>query len=88
MAVLVIFTMGLAIWHFAILVPDRFFGGMVGALIGSVIGSFVIGLTYQFAVGQGTDNADLMTVLISVPGSLIGMYFTYQIGVRRETAQS
>ncbi len=85
MAVLVIFTMGLAIWHFAILVPDRFFGGMVGALFGSVIGAFAIGMIFQFASGQGADSADLMTVLISVPGALIGMYITYQIGVRRET---
>ena len=85
MAVLVIFTMGLAIWHFAILVPDRFFGGMVGALFGSVICAFAIGLMFQFASGQGAGNADLMTVFISVPGALIGMYVTYQIGVRRET---
>ena len=30
--------MGLAIWHFTIWLPDRFWGGIVGALIGALIG--------------------------------------------------
>ena len=36
--------MGLAIWHFTIFLPDRFWGGIVGAFIGSLIGSIVVGL--------------------------------------------
>ena len=28
--------MGLAIWHFTIFLPDRFWGGIVGAFIGSL----------------------------------------------------
>ena len=36
--------MGLAIWHFTILLPDRFWGGIVGAFVGSLIGSIVVGL--------------------------------------------
>ena len=36
--------MGLAIWHFTIWLPDRFWGGIVGAFIGSLIGSIVVGL--------------------------------------------
>src|SRR5207245_10350624 len=31
--------MGLALWHFTIWLPDRFWGGIVGALIGSLGGS-------------------------------------------------
>ncbi len=27
--------MGLSIWHFTIFLPDRFWGGIVGALVGS-----------------------------------------------------
>ena len=30
--------MGLAIWHFTIFLPDRFWGGIVGAFVGSLVG--------------------------------------------------
>ena len=36
--------MGLAIWHFTIFMPDRFWGGIVGAFVGSLVGSIVVGL--------------------------------------------
>ncbi len=88
MAVLVIFTMGLAIWHFAVLFPDRYLGGMVGALFAAIVGSFVTGLIYQFAVGNGFDNADIATVVMSMPGAVIGMYISYQRGIRKEAKQS
>ena len=42
MAVLAWCMMGLAIWHFTIWLPDRFWGGIVGALIGALIGSVLI----------------------------------------------
>ena len=31
--------MGLAIWHFTIFLPDRFWGGIVGAFVGSLVGA-------------------------------------------------
>ena len=36
--------MGLAIWHFTIFLPDRFWGGIVGAFVGSLIGAVLVGL--------------------------------------------
>src|SRR2546428_14182210 len=36
--------MGIAIWHFAVFVPDRFWGGIVGAFIAAVAGAMIIGL--------------------------------------------
>src|SRR5207249_1373441 len=36
--------MGLAIWHFTIFLPDRFWGGIVGAFLGSLVGAVVVGL--------------------------------------------
>ena len=35
--------MGLAIWHFTIFLPDRFWGGIVGAFVGSLLGAIVVG---------------------------------------------
>ena len=30
--------MGLALWHFTIFVPDRFWAGIVGAFLGALFG--------------------------------------------------
>ena len=39
MAALAWVMMGLAIWHFAIFIPDRFWGGIVGSLLCAVVGA-------------------------------------------------
>ena len=44
MAMLAWIMMGLAIWHFTIFMPDRFWGGIVGAFVGALIGAMVFGL--------------------------------------------
>ena len=36
MAVLVWLTLGVALWHFTVFVPDRFWGGIVGAFLAAV----------------------------------------------------
>jgi hypothetical protein len=81
--------MGLAIWHFTIWLPDRFWGGIVGALIGSLIGSIVLGLIiYGVKVSSlrvpGEKATDVGVVLYAVPGSLLGMALVYLEGMRRE----
>ena len=82
--------MGLAIWHFTIFLPDRFWGGIVGALLGSLAGSIVIGLIiYAIKVSAlripGQKATDIAVVLYAVPGSLLGMAIVYLLGIRRET---
>ena len=44
MAMLAWVMMGLAIWHFTIFLPDRFWGGIVGAFLGALIGAILFGL--------------------------------------------
>jgi hypothetical protein len=83
--------MGLAIWHFTIWIPDRFWGGIVGALIGSLIGSILVGLLiYGVKVSAlripGKKATDIPIVLYAVPGALIGMALVYAEGIRRERA--
>ena len=39
MNVLVWVMMGIAIWHFAVFVPDRFWGGIVGAFVAAIVGA-------------------------------------------------
>lgn len=83
--------MGLAIWHFTIFVPDRFWGGIVGALLGSLAGAIVVGLIiYGVKVSAlkipGEKGTDIGVVLYAVPGALIGIAAIYFEGVRRERA--
>jgi len=43
MALLVWFTMGIALWHFTVFLPDHFWQGIVGAFLGAVIGAILFG---------------------------------------------
>ena len=83
--------MGLAIWHFSIFLPDRFWGGIVGAFVGSLVGAVVVGLIiYSVKVSSlripGQKATDVSIVLYAIPGALIGMAFVYLEGMRRERA--
>ena len=53
MALLVWFTMGIALWHFTVFLPDHFWQGIVGAFLGSVIGAIVFGLIVEADQRQG-----------------------------------
>jgi hypothetical protein len=84
MALVVFFTMGIALWHFTVFIPDRFWQGIVGAFIGSVLGSIIFGMIVQEVQGKGLGDTDLGTALIAIPGVLIGLAVVYAIGVRAE----
>ena len=82
MAALVWFTTGIALWHFTVFVPDRFWGGIVGAFAGAGAGAMVSGAVAQIALGYGIGETDIATALYAVPGALIGLAIVYAIGMR------
>jgi hypothetical protein len=84
MALLVWFTMGIALWHFTVFLPDRFWQGIVGAFIGAVIGAIVFGAIVEIASGKSLGDTDLTTALIAIPGVLIGLAVVWAVGVREE----
>jgi hypothetical protein len=84
MALLVWFTMGIALWHFTVFLPDRFWQGIVGAFVGSVLGAIVFGAIVEVISGRGLGDTDLLTALTAVPGVAIGLAIVYAIGVRAE----
>jgi hypothetical protein len=67
MGLLVWSMMGIAIWHFAVFVPDRFWGGIVGAFIAALAGAVVIGLLVYGFAGRDIDSTDIGTALVAVP---------------------
>ena len=78
--------MGLALWHFTIWLPDRFWGGIVGAFIGALIGAVVFGLIVNGFSIPGRHATHVSTALEAIPGALIGMALVYLEGIRRERA--
>lgn len=84
MALLVWFMMGIALWHFTVFLPDRFWQGIVGAFLGSVIGAVVFGAIIEIASGKSLGDTDLGTALTAIPGVAIGLAVVYAIGIRTE----
>jgi len=81
MAALVWVMMGIAIWHFTIFVPDRFWGGIVGAFIGAVVGAMLLGLIINGFTIPGQNDTDLVSALEAIPGALLGIAAVYFYGV-------
>lgn len=85
MAMLGWVMMGLAIWHYAIFVPDRFWGGIVGAFVGSLFGAVIVAFVIAGFHVPGEKATDIAVVLYAVPGAILGMAVVYFEGVRRGT---
>ena len=83
MGALVWVMMGLALWHFTIFVPDRFWSGIVGAFLGAVLGALLFGLAVHGFSVPGQNDTDLVTALEAIPGALIGVGAAYLYGARQ-----
>jgi len=81
MGALVWVMMGLALWHFTIFVPDRFWSGIVGAFLGAVLGALLFGLLIHGFSVPGQNDTDLVTALEAAPGALLGIAAVYLYGV-------
>ena len=82
MSLLVWVMMGIAVWHFAIFVPDRFWGGIVGAFLAAIAGAALFGLAVNGLSVPGQDDTHLVQALIAIPGSIIGLGASYLYGAR------
>jgi hypothetical protein len=80
MAALVWVMMAIALWHFTIFLPDRFWGGIVGAFIGAVAGALLLGLALHGFAVPGQNDTDLMTALEAIPGAVLGIAAVYFYG--------
>jgi len=86
MALVVWFTMGLALWHFTVFLPDRFWQGIIGALLGATTGAVIFGAIVQVASSRSLGDTDLLTALIAIPGTAIGLAVVWAIGAREKQA--
>ena len=70
MAMLVWAMMGLAIWHFTIFLPDRFWGGIVGAFLGALFGAIIFGLIVNGFSDPRRGRHPRWPALEAIPGAL------------------
>jgi hypothetical protein len=88
MAILAWAMMGIALWHFTVFLPDRFWSGIVGAFIGAVVGAVLIAWAINGFSVPSRDDTDIITTLDAIPGTIVGLALTWWIGVRQENAQA
>jgi ABC-type Fe3+ transport system permease subunit len=82
MAFLVFLTMGIALWHFTVFLPDRFWQGIVGAFLGAVFGALAVGAIVLVIDGQSVGNTTIGTALSAIPGVAIGLGVVWLLGSR------
>jgi uncharacterized membrane protein YeaQ/YmgE (transglycosylase-associated protein family) len=83
MSILIWAMVGIAVWHFAVLVPDRFWGGIVGAFVAAVIGAAVLGFIVSGFTVPGRSETDFAEFLIGIPGCVIGLAASYFYGASK-----
>ena len=84
MSMVVWVMMGIAIWHFAVFVPDRFYGGIVGAFLAAIAGAALFGFLVSGLTVPGRNDTELMQALIAVPGSVAALALSWLYGSRTE----
>jgi hypothetical protein len=83
MSILVWAMVGIALWHFAVLVPDRFVGGIVGAFLAAVAGALVTGYALPVPGVPEANPPGYGEALYAIPGSLAALAGSYWWGARR-----
>ena len=86
MSVLVWVMMGIAIWHFTVWFPDRYWGGIVGAFLAAIAGAVIVGLIANGVSVPGRHDTHIAQALIAIPGALLGLAASYVYGARVEGA--
>jgi hypothetical protein len=82
MSLLVWVMMGIAVWHFTVFLPDRFWGGIVGAFLAAVFATVVFGLIVNGGSVPGRNDTELIQALLAIPGAILGLAASYFYGAR------
>jgi hypothetical protein len=81
-SVLVWVLIGIALWHFTVLLPDRFHGGIIGAFLYAVGGALLTGYALP-EPGVPLDNPPgYKQAMWPLPGALAALAASYWMGSR------
>ena len=64
-------------------VPDRFWGGIVGAFLAAFVFAALFGFLVNGGTVPGQDDTHVLQALEAIPGTLIGIGIVYFEGIRR-----
>ena len=84
MSMVVWVMMGIAIWHFAVFVPDRFWGGIVGAFLVAIFGAALFGFVISGFDVPGRNDTHLTAALEAIPGAIVALAISWYVGSRSE----
>jgi uncharacterized membrane protein YeaQ/YmgE (transglycosylase-associated protein family) len=80
MSLFVWVMMGIALWHFTVFLPDKFWGGIVGAFVAAIIGAAVFGFMVAGFKIVGRNDLELIAALEAVPGAVLGLAASWFYG--------
>ena len=86
MGLVVWVMMGIALWHFTVWVPDRFWGGIVGAFLVATVGAALFGYLVNGLTVPGKNDTDLIQALIPIPGAVLALAASYMWGTRMDVS--
>jgi len=84
MSMVVWVMMGIALWHFAVWVPDRFYGGIVGAFLAAIAGAAIFGFVVSGLTVPGQSDTDIASAFIAIPGAIGALALSWWYGSRTE----
>jgi uncharacterized membrane protein YeaQ/YmgE (transglycosylase-associated protein family) len=73
MAILIWIMVSLALWHFTVLVPDRSWGGSVGALLAAIVGGHATGILLPSRGIPSANPPGIAEALWAVPGATLAL---------------
>ena len=86
MSVLVWVMVAIAFWHLAVLVPDRFWGGIIGAFLAALVGGLLSGFVLPSPGVPTANPPGIAEALWAIPGSIGALVASYVCGARKDKA--
>lgn len=80
MSLFVWVMMGIALWHFTVFLPDRFWGGIVGAFCAAVVGAAVFGFAVAGFKIIGRHDLEITQAFEAVPGAILALVASWYYG--------
>jgi uncharacterized membrane protein YeaQ/YmgE (transglycosylase-associated protein family) len=77
---------GIAFWHFSVLVPDRFWGGVIGAFLAALAGALLSGFLLPQPGISAANPPGLGEAVWAIPGSVAALVASYYYGKRKDAA--
>ena len=77
---------GIACWHVAVLVPDKFWGGIIGAFLVALLGALLPGFLLPQPGVSSANPPGLGVAISAIPGSVAALVASYWYGARRDAA--